>query len=460
MSDLVQPILLYIGCALGALGVIIAMPRRGANPQVIGGVLVGAALGAIFLAMGLGVGGSAGLDRLPNINFYVFSFIAIGAALRVVTHPRPVYAALYFILTILASCGLYVILAAEFMAFALVIVYAGAILITYLFVIMLATEAPTEEEAESQPDYDRYSREPIGAAVAGFVLLATLTTLFARGAATLESPAPANVAVKQTQFRPAVEASADDGRRAEGPILLLSLTSDRAVNGRVHLVLGGKPIDLDEETLESGLPVSLAAGENSIGIPLTGVNADQGRGADAWFVAEPLGDSVLAAKLPGRIESALREARDPSDPAKPLVRDDEEVVSIDVARREAVLTTVLDSPQGNNSSQLGTNRTITLPAEFQIDNVEGVAFTLLDEHPGAIEIAGVILLMAMLGAVVLARKKVEMDDAAKLAAQQRHLVVEVGPIVGRDQISGGSIHSASGGAKTHTQSGATQGGLA
>ena len=59
------------------------------------------------------------------------------------------------------------------------------------------------------------------------------------------------------------------------------------------------------------------------------------------------------------------------------------------------------------------------PKELSLSNTEGVAFSLITAHPGSIEIAGVILLMAMLGAVVLARKKVEIDDAALALALQR-----------------------------------------
>ncbi len=157
-------------------GVILALPRRGTSPQVLGGLITAVGIGGIFLAVSL-----KAIDHLPNPNFYIFSFIALGAALRVISHPRPVYAALYFILAILASSGLYVLLAAEFLAFALVIVYAGAILITYLFVIMLATESPTAEAPEALADYDKYSREPVFATLAGFVLVAALTTIIARG---------------------------------------------------------------------------------------------------------------------------------------------------------------------------------------------------------------------------------------------------------------------------------------
>src|SRR5687768_6717952 len=132
-----------------------ALPRRGINPQVIGGLVAGAAVGLLVLIMSW-----RAAPVLPNIYFYVFSAIALGAGLRVISHQRPVYAALYFILTVIASAGLFVILSAEFLAFALIIVYAGAILITYLFVIMLATQAPMAEDAEVLADYDAVSREP------------------------------------------------------------------------------------------------------------------------------------------------------------------------------------------------------------------------------------------------------------------------------------------------------------
>jgi hypothetical protein len=65
------------------------------------------------------------------------------------------------------------------------------------------------------------------------------------------------------------------------------------------------------------------------------------------------------------------------------------------------------------------------PEDLRVKNVEALGFTLLRGHPGAIEIAGVILLMAMLGAVVLSRKQVQLDEEAKLAqARQLRLFKE------------------------------------
>jgi NADH-quinone oxidoreductase subunit J len=99
--------------------------------------------------------------------FYLFASIAVVAAVRVVTHPRPIYSALYFVLVVLAVAALLVLQGAEFLAIALVIIYAGAILVTYLFVIMLAQQG-------GSPLYDRNAREPFLAVLAGFVLMAAI----------------------------------------------------------------------------------------------------------------------------------------------------------------------------------------------------------------------------------------------------------------------------------------------
>jgi hypothetical protein len=132
--------------------------------------------------------------------------------------------------------------------------------------------------------------------------------------------------------------------------------------------------------------------------------------------------NALLAQLPKKVEKALKEARDPADATKPLLepgerlaRNNDGAYSIDPVNRTAVVV----NPTGPAGD--GPTRVVALPADLQVYNVEGLAFTLLDEHPGSIEIAGVILLMAMLGAVVLARKKVEIDEREKAAAAARRI---------------------------------------
>jgi NADH-quinone oxidoreductase subunit J len=69
--------------------------------------------------------------------FYFLSFVAIFSALLVVFSKSPVYSVLYLIITFFSIAGHYVILNAQFLAVVHVIVYAGAIMVLFLYVIML-----------------------------------------------------------------------------------------------------------------------------------------------------------------------------------------------------------------------------------------------------------------------------------------------------------------------------------
>lgn len=175
------PIILYLASVLGAVGLLLVMPKRSLNLWPVGAVLGAAALGGLWLFIrrqGL-LPEVTGLPEGAFPFYYIFSAIAIVAGVRVVTHTRPVYAALWFVLVILASAGQFLVLAADFIALAVIIIYGGAILVTYMFVIMLATQASGDTESgDDQPLYERYAREPLAAVAAGFFLLAVLLGQF------------------------------------------------------------------------------------------------------------------------------------------------------------------------------------------------------------------------------------------------------------------------------------------
>lgn len=319
--ELMNPLLVYGLVALGGIGVALALPRKALGPQLAGAVIAAAAGGIMVLLLTLkGVQS----NQFTNIYFYIFGAIALGGALRVITHAKPVYAALYFILTILATAGLFLILSAEFMAFALIIVYAGAILITYLFVIMLATQAP-EENVEYLAEYDVKSREPIVATVVGFVLLGVLTALMFRGS--------------------------------------------------------------------QSLPVAKAD-------------------------AAP----ALLTEMPRKVERVLKE--------NGLLQEGERVEMVgsgDVARMNMDLEGGTIAIMSADGSRRMIERAVW-PEELKTLNIEALGFNLLRDHPGAIEIAGVILLMAMLGAVVLSRKQVQIDEELKMQqAQKLGMSMDVSP---------------------------------
>jgi NADH-quinone oxidoreductase subunit J len=69
--------------------------------------------------------------------FYVFSGILLFAAFRVITARSPVYAALYLVLAFFNAACVWMLLRAEFLAIALVLVYVGAVMVLFLFVVMM-----------------------------------------------------------------------------------------------------------------------------------------------------------------------------------------------------------------------------------------------------------------------------------------------------------------------------------
>jgi len=174
-AELIPPALLFVLCVAAAVAMMIVLPGRGREKsiRIIGGVgmlAVLIVLGAVLGKLAAGVG----------VFFWIFAFIALGGAVRVITHTKPVYSALYFVLTVMATAGLFVLMWAEFMAAALILIYGGAILVTYVFVIMLAAEAGGTTAAVQADDehtgleHDRISREPILASAVGFALVGIL----------------------------------------------------------------------------------------------------------------------------------------------------------------------------------------------------------------------------------------------------------------------------------------------
>lgn len=77
---------------------------------------------------------------VEHLLFAVTAFVVIASALMVVVSRHPIYSALYLVLTFLGLAGFYLQLSASFIAAVQVIVYAGAIMVLFLFVIMLLGE--------------------------------------------------------------------------------------------------------------------------------------------------------------------------------------------------------------------------------------------------------------------------------------------------------------------------------
>jgi len=73
----------------------------------------------------------------PTFLFYAFAAILVFAALRVISTRNPVHAALWLVLAFFTASGIWLLLAAEFLAIVLVLVYVGAVMVLFLFVVMM-----------------------------------------------------------------------------------------------------------------------------------------------------------------------------------------------------------------------------------------------------------------------------------------------------------------------------------
>jgi len=305
------PPLLFAASAICAVGLFLLL-RQPTGKARFGATILGLAGLAWLLVQGVQASGALGFDPRVAIMSLAVA-MATAAAVRVITTTRPVFAALYFVLVVVAGAVAYLIMGAEFMAFSLIIVYAGAILITYMFVLMLAQQAADADGPSVA--YDRVAREPAAAVLCGFVLLAALSIVVS------------------------------DARTNQLPTAKLEARANAAAWNRMR----GMP-----ELVQERITAELAAtGKDPIG----------------WSRA---GELVIA-----------QDGRTAMVP----------VTLADGSRHEAVLKAA-DLPV--NSTSLG--------------------WELVTSYPGSLELAGVILLMAMLGAVVLARRQTDMAEDDRRAA--------------------------------------------
>ena len=101
------------------------------------------------------------------ILFYIFATVLIASALTVITVGNPVFAALYLVLTFFTCSGIWILLEAEFLALTLVLVYVGAVMVLFLFVVMML-----DINVESlRKDFSKYI--PVGVII-GLMLVAQL----------------------------------------------------------------------------------------------------------------------------------------------------------------------------------------------------------------------------------------------------------------------------------------------
>jgi NADH-quinone oxidoreductase subunit J len=154
--------ILAVATALGAVGMWLLLPRGTGRGRAAGAVLALAGLGA-WASQLPGVG-----DWLADSLFACLAGVAILSATATVTFRSPVYCAIWFGMMLVGVAGLFLTAGAGFLAMATLVVYAGAILVTFLFVLMLC-------QPEGHTSYDRRSWEAMLSAATGSMMVGILS---------------------------------------------------------------------------------------------------------------------------------------------------------------------------------------------------------------------------------------------------------------------------------------------
>jgi NADH-quinone oxidoreductase subunit J len=227
--------------AFGALGLWMLLPTQ---------FRLGRSVGSLLLAV---AGGLFAYD-LPPLGlwveqgvFWLLALVAIGGGVAMIVSQSPIYSAIWFALSLLGTAGLFLFNGAEFLGVATIVVYAGAIVVTFLFVIMLA-------QPQGHASYDRLTwggLPKVLGVVTGGLLIGVLTFFLGRLKDETKQP-PSVEAIAEAQ----ANLLANDGILAEKHVANLGrhLFSEHLVSielagtlllvalvGAIAIVMHGRP---------------------------------------------------------------------------------------------------------------------------------------------------------------------------------------------------------------------------
>jgi NADH-quinone oxidoreductase subunit J len=163
--------LFMLAALVGAVALWLLLPRSSTRGRAVGAALGMVSLG-IFAALVPGIG-----EWAAQSLFWILASITVVSAAAAVTLRNPLYCAIWFGSSLLGTAGLFLFQGAQFLAVATVVVYAGAILVVFLFILMLA-------QPSGRARYDRISWEALlstacGAFIVGVLSMASTSVLTA-----------------------------------------------------------------------------------------------------------------------------------------------------------------------------------------------------------------------------------------------------------------------------------------
>jgi NADH:ubiquinone oxidoreductase subunit 6 (subunit J) len=335
---------------------------------------------AVFVAWLSNTFGRPMPDAVGTVLFCLFAAGALGFGVVLVVQKNPARGAIAFAFVILSTCGLFLLLAAPFLMAATIIIYAGAIIVTFLFVLMLShAQGPSNEN-------DR-TREPLFGSLAGFaftglVLFALYLTQL--GNDPLKAP---NVEIQPT--RPDQRLPVAVLTNTERMFLAAAIAKLETVDEHVAASQSAAAIDYfeniraelawvvgsDSRSQEGSIRFRLEKAPTAPGEKFADVRRDQQSQA-------VLRQAEVVRRRNEQTADALENLSSPG-PNKPTL---ESVKAAFHALRDDVLLLY------------GSGE---LPAR----NVGNIGYLLFTNHLLAVELAGALLLVATIGAIAIAQRK-------------------------------------------------------
>jgi NADH:ubiquinone oxidoreductase subunit 6 (subunit J) len=352
---------LALATALAAAGVFLLLPRpRGRS--VAGGI------GALIAAIAVSAGwfhqtfGEPAADWIGQTLFTLFSCGAVGFGVVLVVQRNPARGAIAFAFVILSTCGLFLLLAAPFLMAATIIIYAGAIVVTFLFVLMLSATGVRSDENDR-------SREPLLGSLAGFAFIGLV--LFALDESrTAEAKSPLPTPLLTAAEKRTLALADEQLRQIEGEAFYTNAIpkADRIAQ-----------ITRTEELLDdvAGLLSAKIEGSmryGSVHARLAGHRVDRQADQVLRQVETTRKDGTRTLAL---VETAVNEPN--------RVKPEEVRAEVRKLREEVVLLAGAGELPARNAANLG--------------------YVLYSQHLLSIELAGTLLLVATIGAIAIAHRK-------------------------------------------------------
>lgn len=355
---------LALGVVLAAAGVFLLLPKPRLR-SVAGGT---AALVAAAVVLGLWAQrsfGEPGADAIQKGLFILFSTTAVTFAVVLVAQTNPARGAIAFAFVVLSVCGLFLLLAAPFLMAATVIIYAGAIVVTFLFVLMLSQAAGPSDENDR-------AREPLLGTLAGFGFAGLV--LFGLYEASRPAADGSAAALPAPVVTPAERAA------------LAAVAADLELVAAADFYADGRP----RRERADRLTAAGRALDDVVGVP-----AGAGEGA------------ARAGSLNGRL-GATR-----TDPQAAAVRARaDRVRDLGQTALRAAETAVLDPARGSPDDARAEVarlrdevRLLAGSGELPARNVGNLGLLLYANHLLSVELAGTLLLVATVGAVAIAHRR-------------------------------------------------------